>query len=73
MTPVFELNNLHVSLKSHHKEIELVRGVSFKVAPGECIGILGESGSGKSMSMKAAMGLLDHNFHIHGSAMFQGE
>lgn len=73
MTPVFELNNLHVSLKSHHKEIELVRGVSFKVTPGECIGILGESGSGKSMSMKAAMGLLDHNFHIHGSAMFQGE
>ena len=73
MTPVFELNNLHVSLKSNHKEIELVRGVSFKVAPGECIGILGESGSGKSMSMKAAMGLLDHNFHIQGSAMFQGE
>lgn len=73
MTPVFELNDLHVSLKSHHKEIELVHGVSFKVAPGECIGILGESGSGKSISMKAAMGLLDHNFHIHGSAMFQGE
>ena len=44
MTPVFELNDLHVSLQSHHKEIELVRGVSFAVAPGECLGILGESG-----------------------------
>ena len=62
MTPVFELDDLHVSLQSHHKEIELVRGVSFAVAPGECLGILGESGSGKSMSMKAAMGLLDHSF-----------
>ena len=73
MTPVFELNDLHVSLQSHHKEIELVRGVSFAVAPGECLGILGESGSGKSMSMKAAMGLLDHSFHVKGSAQFQGE
>ena len=27
MTPVFELNDLHVSLQSHHKETELVRGV----------------------------------------------
>mgnify|MGYP000836537541 CR=1 FL=1 len=26
MNPVFELNDLHVSLQSHHKEIELVRG-----------------------------------------------
>ena len=73
MTPVFELNDLHVSLQSHHKEIELVRGVSFAVAPGECLGILGESGSGKSMSMKAAMGLLDYSFHVKGSAQFQGE
>lgn len=73
MNPVFELNDLHVSLQSHHKEIELVRGVSFAVAPGECLGILGESGSGKSMSMKAAMGLLDHSFHVMGSAQFQGE
>ena len=73
MNPVFELNDLHVSLQSHHQEIELVRGVSFVVAPGECLGILGESGSGKSMSMKAAMGLLDHSFHVKGSAQFQGE
>ena len=73
MTPVFELNDLHVSLQSHHKVTELVRGVSFAVAPGECLGILGESGSGKSMSMKAAMGLLAHSFHVKGSAQFQGE
>lgn len=42
MTPVFELNDLHVSLQSHHKEIELVRGVSFAVAPGECSAFWGK-------------------------------
>lgn len=58
MNPVFELNDLHVSLQSHHKEIELVRGVSFAVAPGECLGILGESGSGKSTMGRVLCGLL---------------
>ena len=58
MNPVFELNNLHVSLQSHHQEIELVRGVSFAVAPGECLGILGESGSGKSTMGRVLCGLL---------------
>ena len=74
MTPVLELQDLHVLLCTHrHQGVELVKGVSFSVYPGECLGILGESGSGKSMSMKAAMGLLDHGFHVLGSAKFQGE
>ena len=73
MTPVFELKDLHVTLRQHRHAKELVKGVSFAVEPGECLGILGESGSGKSMSMKAAMGLLDKGFSVSGAAMFQGE
>ena len=73
MTPVFSLNELYVTLNTHHTKTELVKGVSFEVNPGECLGILGESGSGKSMSMKAAMGLLDKSFSVRGSAKFQGE
>lgn len=73
MTPVFELDDLHVTLWQHHQSAELVKGVSFSVEPGECLGILGESGSGKSMSLKAAMGLLDKGFQISGNARFQGE
>ena len=73
MTPVLELKELYVSLRQHRRNIELVKGVSFSVEPGECLGILGESGSGKSMSMKAAMGLLDKGFRIFGSVRFQGE
>ena len=73
MNPVLELKDLHVTLRQHRRTTELVKGVSFAVEPGECLGILGESGSGKSMSMKAAMGLLDKGFSVSGAAMFQGE
>ena len=69
MTPVFELNDLHVSLQSHHQEIELVRGVSFAVAPGECLGILGESGSGKSTMGRVLCGLLKPD---NGEAVLDG-
>lgn len=73
MTPVFELNHLQVSLRGKKRNTDLVKGVSFSVKQGECLGILGESGSGKSMSIKAAMGLLDKNFFVSGSAKFQGD
>ncbi|MDO4293398.1 MAG: ABC transporter ATP-binding protein [Eubacteriales bacterium] len=73
MSAVLELRDLHVVLRQKHRSTELVKGVSFSVEEGQCLGILGESGSGKSMSMKAAMGLLDRSFQISGSALFQGE
>lgn len=73
MTSVFELNHLQVSLRGKKRNTDLVKGVSFSVKQGECLGILGESGSGKSMSIKAAMGLLDKNFVVSGSAKFQGD
>lgn len=73
MKPVLEVNQLHVALNSRKRNYELVKGVTFSVMPGECLGILGESGSGKSMSMKATMGLLDKNFSISGSAKFLGD
>ena len=73
MKPVLEVNQLHVALNSRKRNYELVKGVTFSVMPGECLGILGESGSGKSMSMKATMGLLDKNFLVSGSAKFLGE
>ena len=72
MSAVFELKNIKVSLNNKQKT-ELVKGVSFSVNAGECLGILGESGSGKSMSIKAAMGLLDKNFNVSGSAKFKGD
>ena len=50
---VLDVQDLYVTFHQDKKSAELVKGVSFSVAPGECLGILGESGSGKSMTAKA--------------------
>ena len=48
MTPVLELEGLTVALRSRRSTTTLVQDVSLHVNAGECLGILGESGSGKS-------------------------
>ncbi|MDR1655987.1 MAG: ABC transporter ATP-binding protein [Deltaproteobacteria bacterium] len=48
----------------------MVDNVSFSVDEGECLGILDESGSGKSMTCKAFLRLLDRSFEVDGTARF---
>ena len=74
MSTVIRAEDLCVTLKIPRRpEKELVRYVNFEVQRGECLGILGESGSGKSMSIKAMLGLLDKNFSVSGHAWFGGK
>jgi peptide/nickel transport system ATP-binding protein len=53
-------------------DLELVSGVSFSLAPGERLGIIGESGSGKSLTALSAMGLLPDTLHAEGSIRLDG-
>ena len=72
MSTILKVENLNVTLTYRKASKKLVEDVSFEVHPGECLGILGESGSGKSMTVKSILGLLDKNFQVSGSAVFDG-
>jgi peptide/nickel transport system ATP-binding protein len=54
------------------KGVHAVRGVSYEVRRGETLGIVGVSGTGKSVSSMAVMGLLDKSAKISGSIKFRG-
>ncbi len=57
-TPILEVNNLAVEFATHGGTVQAVRGVSFHVAKGETLAIVGESGCGKSVTVQALMGLI---------------
>lgn len=63
---VLKAEALSVVLEQKKWRQEIIRDVSFTLHKGECLGILGESGSGKSMTVKAILGLLDKGFAISG-------
>ena len=66
------VNDLCIYTKDNREPI--VQSVSFTVGDGETLGLIGESGSGKSMTSKCIMRLLDpHRFGITGSVRQNGE
>ena len=56
--PMLVVDGLRVAITRVDRTVYPVDGVSFDVAPGECLGIVGESGSGKSLTLKALSGVL---------------
>ncbi|MDQ1435677.1 MAG: peptide/nickel transport system ATP-binding protein, partial [Actinomycetota bacterium] len=56
--PVLRVEHLTVRFTRRNTDVAAVNGVDFSLRAGETLTILGESGSGKSVSLKALMGLL---------------
>src|SRR5438270_11461158 len=72
-TAAVEIDDLAVRFQQRDRTIHAVNGVSFRLARGEVLGILGESGSGKSVTLRSLMRLLPRNCAIGGHVVLDGE
>ena len=71
--PLLEVDGLRVAFPAGGRMAEAVRGVRFAVETGEALGVLGESGSGKSVSALSIMRLIQSPGRItHGAVRFAG-
>jgi peptide/nickel transport system ATP-binding protein len=72
--PVLEVRDLRIEFPTRHGSLVAVDGVSFSIAPGEVLGVVGESGAGKSLTGTAIIGLLEPPGRISaGEIRLQGE
>jgi peptide/nickel transport system ATP-binding protein len=71
--PVLEANGLTVRFRRRDAEVAAASDVSFSLHRRETLTILGESGSGKSVTLKALMGLLPAHAQITGSVKLAGQ
>lgn len=67
MSPLLEMTDLAVTFPTGGDPVTAVRGISYRIEPGEVVAMVGESGSGKSVSAMAAIGLLPEYAQVRGS------
>ena len=74
MKPVIEARNVDLTVRIAGRDVLALRDLSFKVMPGKVLGLIGESGAGKSMVGRLLSRLLPPNFLVSaGSMVFEGE
>ena len=74
MTALLEVKNLRVEFPTRRGTLVALDDVSFDIAPGEILGVVGESGAGKSLTGAAIIGLLDPPGRVaSGEIRFQGQ
>jgi peptide/nickel transport system ATP-binding protein len=70
---LLEVSGLRVTVDTARGPADALRGVSFSIGRGETLGVIGESGCGKSMTALAVMGLLPERARVSGSIRFDGQ
>jgi oligopeptide/dipeptide ABC transporter ATP-binding protein len=71
--PLLAVRDLAVDFATDRGRVAAVRGVSFTLRAGQSLAILGESGSGKSVTGRALLGLIDPPGRVRGAIEFDGE
>ena len=70
--PILAVRDLAISFTVEGRERRVVAGIGYEIAPGRTLGVVGESGCGKSMTALAVMGLIPSPGHVAGSIRFEG-
>ncbi len=73
VSPLLEIDSLVVEFDTPEGTVRAVDGVSYAVSAGETLAVVGETGSGKSVTVLAALGLLDAGRVVSGTVRFGGQ
>lgn len=71
--PLLQVQNLSISLPTRRGLVRAVHGLDLTLARGETVGLIGESGSGKSLTALALLGLLPEGAQVAGSLRLNGQ
>ncbi|MGW6139524.1 dipeptide/oligopeptide/nickel ABC transporter permease/ATP-binding protein [Streptomyces sp. NPDC055144] len=71
--PVLQVTDLAIGFDARHGGVDIVDGITFDVRPGEVLGLVGESGCGKSLTALTVMGLEPKGARIRGRVTFDGQ
>lgn len=69
---LLSVHDLSVGVGASNNPLWLISDVNFEVYPGETVGLVGESGAGKSVAARTALGLFPANAHLSGSVRVDG-
>ena len=70
---VLTIDHLSMDIVARHQRRRVIHDVSLEIAAGEAVGLVGESGAGKSMTARAVIGLTPTNARTGGDILFHGE
>jgi peptide/nickel transport system ATP-binding protein len=72
--PLLRIDDLHVDIAARHRTVHALDGISLDLAPGEALGVVGESGCGKTMTALSVLGLLPAGGSVTGGRIvFDGQ
>lgn len=66
------VNNLNLDFHMEERKLRILTNVSLQIAKGESLGLMGETGSGKSLTSKSIIGLLPKTMEVSGEVIFDG-